>query len=107
MNNSTVTVPHDKGARVTVDEAKGNREEASGLVVQVVPNPSSEGFILQLQSPSTLPLTIKVMDGARRIMERKEGVALYLGSTYRPGVYYVQVMQGNAQQTIKLVKQAH
>jgi hypothetical protein len=106
---TTVTVPHDKGAPVTGNIAVNSSEVAS-LTVQAVPNPSSGAFTLYTQSPSELPLTIKVMDAAGRIIEQRSGVVpngtLYIGSTYRPGVYYVQVMQGSALQMIRLIKQA-
>jgi hypothetical protein len=97
---TTVTVPHDKGVPVT---------KGSGLNITAQPNPSAAGFVLTLQSPSALPLDIKVLDAAGRVIERRTGVApngvLYIGTTYRPGVYHVQVRQGEVVQTIKLVKQ--
>jgi hypothetical protein len=87
-----------------------NTKEVGSLVVTAVPNPSAEGFTLYTQSPSNLSLCIKVMDAAGRMIESRRGVlangTLYIGNTYRPGVYYLQVMQGDVLQTIKLIKQS-
>jgi uncharacterized lipoprotein YddW (UPF0748 family) len=106
----TVSVPHD--APVTSTRAAEEREEAAvtGLLIKAVPNPTTDRFTLVTQSSSAQPLTLKVMDNAGRVIETRTGVAangtLYLGSQYRPGIYYVEIAHGAAVQTMKLVKQA-
>jgi hypothetical protein len=54
-------------------------------------------------------LGINVTDAIGRLVERRSGVAangtLYLGNSYRPGIYIVEVAQGKQRQVLKLIKQ--
>ena len=98
----TVAVPHDRSNEITATSGKGEELTvlSSPFKVTVAPNPAKEQFLLQL----------KVTDAAGRIIERRAGIApnssLRIGATYRPGTYYVEVTQGEAKQTLKLVKQS-
>jgi hypothetical protein len=78
-------------------------------MVFVIPNPSAEGFTIYTESLSNLPLSIKVLDDAGRMIESRNGVVangmMKIGNNYRPGVYYVQLVQGDVVKTMKLVKQ--
>lgn len=108
----TITVPHDRGAAVTAaPSGKVSAETAipsSGLAVQVLPNPGRYQFTVITRSKSEKLLSVRVMDAAGRVVERRTGLAangrLELGGSYSPGVYYIQVSQGARQQTIRLVK---
>ncbi|HEY1114071.1 MAG TPA: family 10 glycosylhydrolase [Chitinophagaceae bacterium] len=104
----TVSVPHNNRP-VTVTRAAAAKEALAGsLSAKALPNPTTGRFTLLIQSASDTPLTIRVMDAAGRIVESRSGVAangtLSFGSQYRPGVYYIEVKQGDALQTLKLVK---
>jgi len=105
-----VKVPHDNS--VTSGQAQAtNRQEIAALELSVkaTPNPSSQQFALTVQSASAQPVRIKVVDNAGRVVETRRGVApnatIVLGSSYRAGVYHVEVVQGAKKQTIRLVKQ--
>jgi hypothetical protein len=54
-------------------------------------------------------LEIKVTDAMGRLVERRTSLAangtLYLGDRYRPGIYFVEVIQGKQRQVLKLVRQ--
>jgi hypothetical protein len=52
-----------------------------------------------------------MVDAVGRVVEGKGGIAanssLRIGHSYRPGVYFAQVMQGGKMVTFKLVKQVY
>jgi hypothetical protein len=71
-------------------------------------NPTSTYLNLSLKSPSSDPVSIKVVDVLGRVVESRQGVpangALRLGDSYRPGVYLVQVVQGKQSVVLRMVK---
>jgi hypothetical protein len=78
------------------------------LKVRVLLNPSVNQFTLVTTSGNNQSLTLTVMDAAGRIVEKKTAPAngsIYLGSHYRPGIYYVMIMQGKTSRKISLIKQ--
>lgn len=78
------------------------------LAVRVLANPSYSYFDLQLTGANTGAIQLKVYDLQGRVVESRASLqanqTLRLGGTYRPGVYLVQIIQGNQHQTIRLVK---
>jgi hypothetical protein len=85
-----------------------NQKTIEGLEVTVAPNPSSHHFTLVIKSNSKETLSLRVADAIGRTIERKAGIApnstLQLGHVYRPGMYIVEVVQGNERRLLKLVK---
>jgi hypothetical protein len=81
------------------------------LTVKVLSNPSTAYFTLVIQSRSDKAVQMRVVDAVGRMVEGKFGLAatstLRIGHTYRPGVYYAQVMQGSKIITVKLIKQGY
>jgi len=82
----------------------------SSLRVQVYPNPSasSSDFTLNVQGNSTDKVSIIVTDvlGTRHLQVQGNANQQYkLGSSLKPGIYIVQVMQADKIQTIKIVKE--
>jgi hypothetical protein len=59
-------------------------------------------------STSPKPLAIAVTDNAGKLVESRSGLPatglFFLGGSYLPGVYYLEVKQGNSKETIKLIK---
>ena len=80
-----------------------------GLSVSAGPNPSAHFFILNIKSSDQSPVTIRITDISGRVISIQPNVAsnstLNVGHTYRPGVYFVQAMQGKQMVLLKLVKQ--
>lgn len=78
------------------------------LTVKTFPNPSPGQFYVLTVSTSRKPLSILVTDNTGRTIESRTGLSangvLTLGAGYRPGIYYLQVKQGNIQQTVKLIR---
>jgi uncharacterized delta-60 repeat protein len=85
-----------------------NQKAIGGLEVTVGPNPSSYHFTLVIKSNSKETLSLRVADAIGRTIERKAGIAqnstLQLGHVYRPGMYIIEVVQGNERRLLKLVK---
>ncbi|HTI10574.1 MAG TPA: hypothetical protein VL832_18525 [Puia sp.] len=82
--------------------------EANGFTVSAHPNPARQSFTLVFRSDDDQPIMIRVADAFGRLIEVRGNVApngtLQIGSNYRPGNYYVQVIQGEDRVTLHLVK---
>lgn len=109
--NIEVVVPHDQSEVVTqssMNKGENVIENAKELTVIISPNPSSEYFTVQASSISHSPATIKVSDNMGRAIEERNAIApnasIQIGATYKPGVYYMQIIQGNTVKTYKLLK---
>ncbi len=77
--------------------------------VTATPNPSSNYFTLSIKSNLDKAVSVKIMDAAGRLVETKLNApansTLQIGDKLLPGVYFVEVLQGNKVQRLKLVKQ--
>lgn len=73
------------------------------------PNPSKNGFSIQIDGASSEKATVKVTDLSGRLIEQRTNVAanqiIKIGDNYKAGMYYVEVIQGASRQQVKLVKQ--
>jgi uncharacterized delta-60 repeat protein len=81
----------------------------SVLMVKAIPNPFITDFTLLLQSVNNSPATISITNAAGQVIERKSNIAansiLQLGANYKPGIYYVEIVQGTEKAVVKLLKQ--
>jgi hypothetical protein len=86
-------------------------EQGSILQLVATPNPSQHYFTLQVKSNSNKPPQLRIVDAVGRVVEGKSGLTANsthrVGHSYRPGVYFAQVMQGGKVMTVKLIKQAY
>ena len=89
-----------KSANLVVDEPR--------LTVKAMPNPSANQFTLLTKSSSNESIIIRVTDIFGRVVESKRNVAAngthIMGNRYRPGTYYVEILQGKNKIITKLVK---
>ena len=74
------------------------------------PNPSNNQFTLKLESSNTRDeISLRIVDLYGRTIQTvkhiKAGQILQLGSEYRPGVYYVEMLQAGKKKQLKLIKQ--
>lgn len=104
----TVTVPHDQSGK-TRGESIGSTEinEGSAFNVRILENPSANNFRLQING-SQESVILRVMDIYGKLVENKKVAAnniLQLGENYRPGIYFINVIQGNNSKQLKIVKQ--
>ncbi|HUP12836.1 MAG TPA: MopE-related protein, partial [Niastella sp.] len=78
------------------------------LRVAVSPNPTINDFTMHINSGSNSPVQLRVLDVAGRVIDVKRGQpaqqTLRLGQSYKPGVYYAEVVQGTEKILVKLVK---
>jgi uncharacterized lipoprotein YddW (UPF0748 family) len=108
----TITATDSSGnattQQVTVRVPRFPGNEEGHLTVKVFPNPSRYQFAILTLSTSPQPVAITVTDNTGRVVETRHGLPatglLYIGARYRPGVYYLQVKQGNNKEVIQLVK---
>jgi len=80
----------------------------SELIVKALPNPSAHYFNVQLEGGSQEKINIRVMDMQGRLIEQRTNVqpqqTIRLGDNYVPGVYLLDVQQGNTKKQLKLLK---
>jgi len=78
------------------------------LEVSVGPNPSSGYFLVQVQSKSNAPITVRILDSYGKEMEKYERVSstgtLRVGDRLKAGLYFVEVIQGGDRKTVIIVK---
>jgi hypothetical protein len=83
-------------------------EPSVQLEVVAQPNPSTQYFNLVIKSASSTPVALRIIDEVGRVVEIKSNVPSNgnqrIGHTYKPGVYYAEVMQGNKKVSVRLIK---
>lgn len=83
-------------------------EDVQSLIIKATPNPSLNYFTLLTKNNSDKPLNVTVTDVLGRVVETRLNIAangkLQLGSNYRQGIYFVEIMQGTQRQLIKVLK---
>ena len=93
-------------------EANSNRlrttnGEVANLAEKVMRNPSRNHFDIQLGGLTNKPVQIIVYDNLGRLVETRSQPAnqiVRFGSSYKPGAYLVEIIQGTQKQTLRLLK---
>ena len=92
-----------------VDATQSGGSTADMLSVDVFPNPTSSFFRLTVHSSmNNERAEARITDIRGREFRREKimsGQTLTLGSDLKPGIYFVQVIQGKKSRSIRLVKQ--
>jgi hypothetical protein len=104
--------PAVTGAAVEVNGNQVTEQTGTGkLTVKVMPNPTSYYFTAGLQSLSKEKVKLVVTDMTGRVIEQRKDVpansTIQLGSSYHPGVYIAQFMQGTDKVTLRLIKEGN
>jgi hypothetical protein len=98
----------DQNSSITKNSPVEIMEKGEELSLKALPNPSMKSFDIQLNGKAGTIVQLKVYDMLGRVVDARTalqaGQTLKIGSTYKPGIYIVEVMQGGEKQTIKLVK---
>jgi len=95
----------------TISRNSAVKVNAAGVIAEarIWPNPSSSYFTLRPATGiSNEPVTVNVFDVNGKKMHKATGGAnqdYRIGDAFVPGVYFVELMQGNKRSTFKLVKQ--
>lgn len=87
--------------------AKGRLNAKEKHALNVYPNPSNTQFTIIPRMSVATTATLMVFDGSGKLVERKQimaGHPVRLGSKYKPGIYFVECIQGNTRVRTKLVK---
>ena len=88
-------------------QAKSNTDISTHLSITLSPNPSSSQFILVAHAAGTQPVTLRVIDiGGKAFFQTKGQTEqpFRFGASFAPGIYLVEVRQGDEVQTVKAVK---
>lgn len=109
------------GGSIVIHEnnSKKARLATDGVVVaeatpefnlRAYPNPSSSQFNVQIESSNrNEKIQLRVMDMNGRVIEVFNNLSanqsLKLGGNYRPGMYVVEMIQGDERKQLKLIKQ--
>ncbi|MEO7263590.1 MAG: CHRD domain-containing protein [Ferruginibacter sp.] len=105
-SSTTVTVPLNASnapIHISLEE-----DVAESLSLKVLNNPGRSYFTLMIQTNKPDRINVRLMNSYGRIVESKNNVTgnqqLNVGSTLQPGVYWVEVQQGNQRTKMQLVK---
>ena len=74
------------------------------------PNPTTSQFNVKLESPNSwTSMMIRVIDLSGKVIEVRRGLmagqTFQLGANYRPGMYFIELTQGDQKRIVKVVKQ--
>ena len=109
QNSSKNKCSNDADARITAQEdvAEANIKPQ---IVEVWPNSSTTSFRLYLSLADQQEVGIQLyrVDG-KKLLEKRiaqtKGIITLAASSYKPGIYLLNVKQGGFRKTIKLIKQ--
>jgi hypothetical protein len=111
FNEVLVTVPHDMG-KLKVDEIAPENVDKTGtppdLTATVWPNPTKSSFSMQVVSGSEGPIEFTLRDVTGRLISKENIMNLQtvnFGDKLLPGVYLVQIKQGNNSRILRIMKQ--
>lgn len=79
------------------------------LTVTPAPNPTNSSFAIHLSSSTVLSsVTLQLINNQGTVLQTvsnlSPGQTINIGSSLRPGIYFLKVINGNSAKTIKLVK---
>ena len=99
---------NSKKARLAADPVIVT-EAAPEFNLRAYPNPSTSQFIVQIESSNRdEKIQVRVMDLNGREVELFKNLSanqtIKLGNNYRPGMYVVEMIQGNERKQLKLIK---
>jgi hypothetical protein len=83
-------------------------QPGSNLKVTASPNPTTDQFMLRIESSSEAPVSVRIMDVSGKTLSLRSNLSsnstVRTGSELINGVYFAEVMQGNEKRVIKLIK---
>ena len=82
---------------------------SSVFSVQGLPNPSTNYFTIIAKGANESPVMIRVLDASGRLVESKLNNSAHtpvqVGRSLRPGLYFIEVTQGQNKERLKMIKQ--
>jgi hypothetical protein len=121
--NNTYVATYNAGARIAAPAVTGTATEiskssvqevtekvapVSKLYVNIMPNPSADNFNMVINSNDADPVSVRVSDIFGRLIEMHQKVTstgiLRLGQTWKGGIYFAEVVQGDQRKVVKMIK---
>lgn len=116
LNGGEASVSGGGICSVTAPRISNNVEQIELLPavkfnIKTYPNPSTSYFMIKIESmDEKMPINVRVlsMNGkeVELIRNIKAGQTIQIGNTYFPGMYVIEVIQGEKKITTKLIKQS-
>lgn len=110
-NTTTSNTQRISSTEAVLSNLEKQADSFQRLQITPTPNPTSNYFTLITRSLDNNLLELKVVDVSGRLIERKTGVpsngTIRFGENFKPGIYYVEVVQGLQKVTVKLIKQVN
>lgn len=82
-----------------------------GLAVTALPNPTFHQFVVLMASKDPQPIALNVYSSNGMLVETRNNIApnstILLGGNYNAGIYYLEIIQGNKRQILKVMKLGH
>ncbi len=94
-NEAVFKVPHDMDGKAP-------------FTIILWPNPTEYNFNLQVESEADNPIHVSVSDATGRVLSKyriRNDEIISFGSGLMPGIYFVEVKQGNNSETVVVFKQ--
>ena len=110
IENSSKSHCNSSSDRVMAEEEIAAETMVKPMMADVYPNPSTSVFrvYLALADQQQIDLQLFSIDG-RKLMDKRisqtRGIVPIDATTYKPGVYFLNIRQGAFNKTIKLIKQ--
>ncbi len=98
-------MPHNSSA--VINNNLLLKDAGNPLSVKVYPNPSVSNFNLQMTGGSNEKLDVKVTDVLGHLVgnyKMMAGASMTIGDSLRPGIYIVQVKQGDTYKFYRIYK---
>ena len=80
----------------------------NNAVAKVYANPNPDQFTFAFNSVDNQPLVVRVLDLNGTLIETRSNVApnstISLGKDYKPGMYYIEFVQGSYKEVVKVLK---
>jgi hypothetical protein len=104
----TISIKCVSAAGDTSAKAVNVYVQNKSLDITTQSNPTTTNFVLTVNGSKAQVIEMRVLNASGNLIEVRKGVQpntpITLGSTYDPGLYYVEFIQGDKTALIKLIK---
>jgi hypothetical protein len=113
LGGGSIVIHEVKAGKQTAQLARTQEMEIGATVefgLKAFPNPTTSKSNIKLESNNyTDPITLLISDQSGRVVRLIPGLTagqtIQLGSEYKPGVYFIEMIQGSNHKQLKLLKQ--
>jgi hypothetical protein len=114
LGGGSIVIHENNGKKTTARLATSTQLDTPAPTllfdIKASPNPTTSYFNVKLESDNiSQPISMNVVDVTGKLIEMRKnlvaGQTFQLGAAYRPGMYFVELLQGDRRRIVKLVKQ--